>query len=172
MKTEQLQSNMKLKKPELKQLNMKLKKPELNQLNMLNREHLNQLNMLNRGHLNQLDMLTKSSSTSRASSSCTTNTAIHNPNHWTLTGFQGTPFPNDTDSNTMHVVNFATEGRNPNTAAVELACGLGRKKWTQEIFKEAKAFTQFKGTTFLSGKARKQKAPPPSPSQERIMFWT
>ena len=100
------------------------------------------------------------------------NTAIHNPNHWTLTGFQGTPFPNDTDSNTMHVVNFVTEGRNPNTAAVELACGLERKKWTQEIFKEAKAFAQFKGTTFLSGKARKQKAPPPSPSQERIMFWT
>ena len=73
--------------------------------------------------------------------------------------------------------------RNPNTAAVELVCGLGRKKWTQEIFKEARAFAQFRGTTFLSGKARKQKAteegnkrklkaPSPSPYQERIMFWT
>ena len=82
----------------------------------------------------------------------------------------------------MHVVNFVTEGRNPNTAAIELACGLGRKTWTTEIFKEAKAFAQFRGTNFLSGKARKQKAteegnkrklkaPSPSLSQERIMFW-
>ena len=31
-------------------------------------------------------------------------TAIHQPDHWSLQGFTGSPFPNDSDHNTRHGV--------------------------------------------------------------------
>ena len=67
-------------------------------------------------------------------------------------------------------------------AAVALACGsIGKKTFTQEVFKEARIVGKLRGSTFLSGKDKKLKAQEeaikrkqtgPSPPQERPMFWT
>ena len=64
-------------------------------------------------------------------------------------------------------------------AAVALACGsIGKKTFTQEVFKEARIVGKIRGSTFLSGKdkklkkAIKRKQTGPSPPQERPMFWT
>ena len=54
-------------------------------------------------------------------------TAIHQPGHFSLQGFTGSPFPNDSDHNTRFSVIWATEGRNPNMAVVDLACGSNGK---------------------------------------------
>ena len=86
-------------------------------------------------------------------------TAIHQPDHWSLQGFTGNPFPNDSDHNTRHSVTWATEGRNPNMAAVDLACGSnGKQTFTQEICKEAKIVAKVRNSTFLSGNERKLKS--------------
>ena len=109
-------------------------------------------------------------------------TAIHQPEHWSLQGFTGSPFPNDSDHNTRHSVTWATEGRNPNMAAVDLACGSnGKQTFTQEICKEAKIVAKVRNSTFLSGNERKLKSREQaikrrnggqSPPPDVPMFWT
>ena len=111
-------------------------------------------------------------------------TARHQPNHWSLQGFMGSPFPDDSDYNTKQSVEWATQGRKPNMMAINLACGNSKKSFTQEICKEAKIIALEKNSTFLSGKERrvksqedaalkrKAKVPSPSPPRDMPMFWT
>ena len=111
-------------------------------------------------------------------------TARHQPNHWSLQGFMGSPFPDDSDYNTKQSVEWATQGRKPNMMAINLACGISKTTFTKEVFKEAKIIALEKNSTFLSGKERrvksredaalkrKAKVPSPSPPRDMPMFWT
>ena len=110
-------------------------------------------------------------------------TARHHPGHLSLKGFTGSPFPNDSDQNTRFAVTWATEGRNPNMAVVDLACGSngnGKHTFTQEICKEAKIVAKIRNSTFLSGnekklklreQAMKRRNGGPSPPPD-VPFWT
>ena len=87
-------------------------------------------------------------------------TARHHPGHFSLKGFTGSPFPNDSNQNTRFAVTWATEGRSPNMAVVDLACGSngnGKHTFTQEICKEAKIVAKIINSTFLSGNEKKLK---------------
>ena len=99
-------------------------------------------------------------------------TARLQPNHESLQGFMGSPFPEE-----------ATQGRKPNMMAINLACGISKTTFTKEVFKEAKIIALEKNSTFLSGKERrakskeesalkrKVKVPSPSPPRDMPMFW-
>ena len=114
-------------------------------------------------------------------------TATNNPGHFSLTGFQGSPFPEDSDHNLRHNIEWATEGWKPIIAAINLAAS--KKSFTTQVCHEAKIIALEKNTEFLSGKekrikskeaaALKRKAakvatPSPRPSPQRDMppFWT
>ena len=114
-------------------------------------------------------------------------TAATNPEHSSLNGFQGSPFPEDSDHNLRQNMNWATEGRKPIIAAINLAAS--KKSFTTQVCHEAKQIALEKNTEFLSGKekrikhrqaaALKRKAangatpsPGPSPPRDMPLFWT
>ena len=114
-------------------------------------------------------------------------TAKDNPGHFSLKGFQGSPFPEDSDCNLRHNMEWATEGRRPLKAAINLAAN--KASFTTQVCNEARIIALEKNTMFLSGKekikmsrqeaALKRKAakavtpsPRPSPPKDMPLFWT
>ena len=114
-------------------------------------------------------------------------TAKKNPEHFSLTGFQGNPFPEDSDGDLRCHMEWATAGRNPLKTAITMA--EKRASFTTQICNEARLIALAKNTTFLSGKDKMNKArheaalkrtaakavtpsPRPSPPKDMPLFRT
>ena len=114
-------------------------------------------------------------------------TATNHPDHFSLQGFQGSPFPEDSDHNLRQNMEWALKGRKAIITAIDLAAS--KKSFTTQVCSEAKIIALQRNTEFLSGKekriksreeaALKRKAammavtPSPRPSPQRDMppFW-